>query len=40
MIFMKILREALEKKKIDIDMVGIKAHETEKALISIRRLVK
>ncbi|WP_368488786.1 CD3072 family TudS-related putative desulfidase [Clostridium sp. BJN0013] len=38
-IFIEILREALEKKSISIDMIGIKASETDKALISIQRLI-
>jgi len=38
-LFIKILREVLEKKQIKIDMIGIKAHEMDKALMSIQRLL-
>lgn len=38
-IFIKLLREALEKKRISIDMVGIRGLETDKALMSIQRLL-
>jgi predicted secreted protein len=38
-VFIEILRKELEKKSISIDMIGIKALETDKALISIKRLI-
>lgn len=38
-VFIEILRKELEKKGISIDMIGIKALETEKALISIQKLL-
>ncbi|WP_411679976.1 hypothetical protein [Clostridium thailandense] len=37
-VFIEILRKKLEKN-INIDMVGIKVLETEKALIDIQRLI-
>ncbi|MCK4327866.1 MAG: DUF523 domain-containing protein [Candidatus Diapherotrites archaeon] len=38
-VFIKALREELEKKDVHIKMVGIKASEMEKALVSIKKLV-
>jgi predicted secreted protein len=38
-LFIKTLREALDEKQIKIDMIGIKAHEMDKALISIHELL-
>lgn len=38
-VFIEILRKALEEKGIIIDMIGIKACETEKALIDVKRLL-
>ncbi|KZL92634.1 CD3072 family TudS-related putative desulfidase [Clostridium magnum] len=38
-VFIETLRKALEEKSISIDMIGIKALETEKALIDIKRLL-
>lgn len=38
-VFIEILRKTLEEKNINIDMVGVKALETEKALIDIQRLI-
>jgi predicted secreted protein len=39
-VFIKILREVLKNKQIEIDMVGIKSHEIDKALMSVQRLLK
>jgi len=38
-VFIEILRETLEKKKINIDMVGIKGLEISKSLASIQKLL-
>lgn len=38
-VFIKMLRKALEKKSISIDIIGIKALEVDKALIDIKRLI-
>lgn len=38
-VFTEILRKALEKKNISIDMIGVKATETDKALKSIQELI-
>lgn len=38
-VFIEILRKSLEEKGIIIDMIGIKASETEKALIDVKRLM-
>ncbi|TCO69226.1 CD3072 family TudS-related putative desulfidase [Marinisporobacter balticus] len=38
-IFIEIFKKELEKKRIIIDMIGIKATETDKALKSIQRLI-
>jgi len=38
-IFIKALREELEKRNVHIKMIGIKGLETEKALISIQKLL-
>lgn len=38
-VFIEKLRETLEKKKINIDMVGIKGSETNKSLVAIQELL-
>ena len=38
-VFIKTLREELEKKNIHIKIIGIKASETDKALIEIKKLL-